>query len=63
MFQKGADTMYSDEERSILLFLETHFAQGGMSETLRMLRSPRTKVEDLRAIIEAYRNFYRCQQN
>lgn len=55
--------MYSEEERSILLFLETHFERSGMSETLRILRNPRTKVEDLRAIIEAYRNFYRYQQN
>lgn len=44
--------MFSDEERSILLFIDTYFARGGMSETLRMLRNPETKLEELRAIID-----------
>jgi len=55
--------MYSREELSILLFLETHFERSGMSEALNMLRNPGTKVEDLRAIINGYRDVYRYQQN
>lgn len=55
--------MFSEEELSILLFLETYFDQGSMSQTLGMLHDPRTKSDDLRMILESYRKFYRYQQN
>jgi hypothetical protein len=49
------------EDRSILAFVEMLLEQRSMSMALAMLRSERTKVKDLREVIEGFRELYRRQ--
>ena len=53
----------TDEERTMLVFLENYFEQHGMAGALAMLSNEGTKLEDLRVVIAGYRHFYRrkCQ--
>jgi hypothetical protein len=51
------------EEHSILLFLESYFAERGMRGALAMLRNPDTKPADLRAVIGYYRDLWQRQIN
>src|SRR5262245_50616301 len=50
------------EEHSILSYVETILEKRRMGPALAMLRDERTKLEDLRAIIEGFRELYRRQR-
>ncbi len=43
------------EERSVLAYVETLLEKRGMMSAIAMLRDERTKVEDLRTVIEGFR--------
>ena len=45
----------TDEERSIVKFVEAHVEKRGMNLALAMVRNPETKPADLRAVIDHYR--------
>jgi len=47
------------EEHSILAFVETLLEKRRKSLALAMLRDEKTKMEDLRTVIEAFRELYR----
>jgi hypothetical protein len=53
----------TDEELSILTFVESHLEKRGMHLALAMVRTPETKPADLRAVIDHYRDLWRHQQN
>jgi hypothetical protein len=53
----------TDEEKAILAFLLTHFEEQGMHGALAMLRNPRTKLDDIRAVIDGYRRLYLGERN
>ena len=54
---KASDRL-TNEERSILVFLESYFEQHGMRGALAMLRNVETKPDDLRMILEGYRHLW-----
>jgi hypothetical protein len=56
-----ATDQLSDEDRAILLFLETYFERHGMKGALAMLRNEETKVADLRAVIDGNRELWKRQ--
>ena len=46
----------TEEERSILAFAEADLTKRGMKLALAMVTNPDTKPEDLRAVIDTYRD-------
>jgi hypothetical protein len=53
----------TDEECSIVLFLERYFEQHGMTRVLAMLTNTNTKPDDLRTISDGYRELYQRQRH
>jgi len=51
----------SDEDRAILVFLETYFEQRGMTGAMAMLRNGGTKTDDLRLVIDGSRDLWKRQ--
>ncbi len=49
----------TDEERAILAFAEADFIKRGMNLALAMVRNPRSKHADIRAVIDYYRDLWR----
>ena len=45
----------TDQERSILAFAEADLIRRGLNLALAMVRNPKTKPADLRAVIDYYR--------
>ena len=45
----------TDQERSILAFAEADLIKRGLNLALAMVRDPKTKPADLRAVIDYYR--------
>jgi hypothetical protein len=52
----------TDEERSIVKFVEAHVEKRGMYLALAMVRKLETKPADIRAVIAYYRDLWRRQQ-
>jgi hypothetical protein len=48
----------TDQERSILVFAETDLTKRGLKLALAMVRNPKTKPADLRAVIDYYREHW-----
>ena len=46
----------SDEERAIIAFLEVYFEKHSMRYALAMLRNENTTPDDLRAVIDVFRD-------
>jgi hypothetical protein len=57
-----ATDQLTDEEKEILIFLESYFEQHGARHSLAMLRNVDTKADDLRTIIEGYRWLYQSER-
>ena len=49
----------TDEERAILAFAEADFIKRGLKLALGMVRNPRSKHADIRAVIDYYRDLWR----
>lgn len=49
----------TDQERSILAFAEADLMKRGMKLALAMVRNPKSKPADLRAVIDYYREPWR----
>jgi hypothetical protein len=62
-YRMATSDSLTDEEHSIVLFLERYFEQHGMRGVLAMLRSVDTKPADLRLVIDGYRDLWQRQQN
>jgi hypothetical protein len=45
----------TDQERSILAFAEADLIKRGLKLSLAMVRNPKTKPADLRAVVDHYR--------
>ena len=48
----------TDEERAIVAFLEVYFEKHRMRYALAMLRNERTNLDDLRVVIDLYRDLF-----
>ena len=46
----------TDEERAIVALLEVYFEKHSMPYALAMLRNERTTLDDLRAVIDVFRD-------
>ena len=53
----------TDEERAIVAFLEVYIDKHRMPGALAMLRNERTRPDDLRAVIHAFRDLYLNQRH
>jgi len=49
----------TEQERSILAFAEADLIRRGLNLALAMVRNPKTKPEDIRAVIDYYREHWR----
>ena len=52
----------TDEERAIVAFVEVYFEKHRMPGALAMLRNERTTPDDLRAVIDTFRDVYLNQR-
>lgn len=53
----------TDQERPILVFAETDLTKRGLKLAMAMVRNPKTKPADLRAVIDYYRERWLCRLN